>query len=76
MKFLYREVLHRADRDQQKYMRSVIRDPKHPDYGKYFDSDSIATLIEKVEAGTATYESLFESVKALYGIINQIIPQS
>ena len=35
MKFLYREVLHRADKDQQKYMRSIIRDSKHPDYGKY-----------------------------------------
>ena len=45
------------------------------DYGKYFDADSINTLIEKVKAGSATYESLFESVQALYGIINQVIPQ-
>ena len=35
MKFLYREALRRSDKEQHKYMRSVIRDPAHPDYGKY-----------------------------------------
>ncbi len=35
MKFLYRDALQRSDRDQRKFMRSVIRDPAHPDYGKY-----------------------------------------
>ena len=48
---------------------------QHDEYGKYFDSDSVTELIEKVKNGTATYESLFDSVQALYGIINQVIPQ-
>ena len=35
MKFLYREALYRTEKEQRRFMRAVIRDPKHPDYGKY-----------------------------------------
>ena len=41
MKFLYREVLQRADKSQRVYMRSVIRDPENPDYGKYIQDNGI-----------------------------------
>jgi hypothetical protein len=47
---------------------------QHKEYGKYFLSDSIEELTQNVANGTSTYEELFVSVRALYGIINQIVP--
>ena len=46
------------------------------EYGKYFVADSMAELSQNVKDGKATYEQLFTSVQALYGMINQFIPLS
>ena len=41
MKFLYRDVLHCAEKSQHRQMRSAIRDPKSPDYGKHILENGI-----------------------------------
>lgn len=46
------------------------------EYGKYFVAESMAELSQNVKDGKATYEQLFTSVQALYGMINQFIPLS
>lgn len=48
---------------------------QHKEFGKYFISDSIIQLSQSVKNGEATYEALFEQVRAFYNIVNQIIPE-
>ncbi|MBE6700936.1 MAG: hypothetical protein E7582_03490 [Ruminococcaceae bacterium] len=50
----------------------VVTTSNH-EFGKYFVSDSIVRITEKVSVGLSSYENLFGSVQAIYNIVDKVI---
>lgn len=52
-----------------KMLTAIMR---NKNYGQYFESEGVQLLIQNVKDGTSTYEQLFTTVQAIYGLANSI----